>query len=303
MNHIKLIFIILLFSIKSFGQTEFMPIGSTTYTAYIAYGDEGSAVFNPLKDTLCNGEPCRKVKNTRKNKKTNAIFTEYVYFQQKSDSIFEYNEYNKKWFFLFKNHYNVGDSFDIKEVIANSAFTNTNVYVDSVVVANGIKRYACRIKCLPYSNISPLIFTHFNLYDKFIPDQNWHLYSICTRAYNDGYYYYPLCYTENAIDYHTPLYTGPNCDSITRTLNPIQLPENLDFTLSPNPANSFLSIKSGQKQSIRLNILNIQGQLILEKTIVAPDELNISEFPNGIYLVKAESEKGISKTQKLIVHH
>lgn len=303
MNHIKILFIVLLFSMKSFGQTEFMPIGSTTFAAYTVYRGEGSAVFTPLKDTLCNGEPCRKIKNTRKNKTTNAVYSEYVYFQQKGDSIFEYNEYNKKWGFLFKNRYNVGDSFDIKEVIANSTFTHTNVYVDSVVVANGIKRYACRIKCLPYSNISPLIFTRFNLYDKFIPDQDWHLYNICTRAYNDGYYYYPLCYTENAIDYHTPLYTGPNCDSITRSLNTIQLPENLDFTLSPNPANTFLSIKSSQKQSVRLNIMNISGQLVLEKMIVAPVDLNISQLPNGIYLVKAESEKGISKTQKLIVHH
>lgn len=288
---------------KSFGQTEFMPIGSTTYTAYAAYGDEGSAVFNPLKDTLCNGEPCRKVKNTRKNKKTNAIFTEYVYFQQKGDSIFEYNIYNKKWGFLFKNRYNIGDSLDIKDVIVNFTYTIATVYVDSVVVADGIKRYACRIKCLPRSSINPLFFARFNLYDKFIPDYGWHLYSICTQAYNDYYYYYPLCYTENAIDYHTPLYTGPNCDSITRILNVVPSPENLDFTLSPNPANTYLSIKSSQKQSVRLNIMNINGQLVLEKTIVTPIELNISQLPNGIYLVKAESEKGISKTQKLIVYH
>ncbi len=303
MKQIKTLLIILLYSINGFSQTEFMPIGSTTNAAYTALGGEGSAVFNPQKDTLCNGEPCRKIKITRKSKINNTVYSEFIYFQQRGDSIFDYNEFNKKWSFLFKNRYIVSDSFDIKEFIGNFSYTVANVFVDSVVVGNGIKRYACRIKCLPRSSRDTLAFFRFNLYDKFIPDFDWYLYNICTRAYNDSYYYYPLCYTENAINYHTPLYIGPNCDSITQPNNVLQVSENLDLVLFPNPANAYLSIKSSQKQSVRLNIININGELVLEKTITTPSQLNISQLPNGIYIVKAESDKGISITQKLIVYH
>ena len=303
MKQIKLVFIVLLYAINSFAQTEFMPIGSTIFATYRVFRGEGSAVFNPLKDTLCNGEPCRKIKNTKKDKRNNTVYTEYIYFQQRGDSIFEYSEFNKKWSFLFKNRYNLGDSFDIKETIANFTYTIASVFIDSVMVSNGIKRYACRIKCLPRSNMDSPFFAHFNLYDKFIPDYDWHLYSMCTYDYNDGYYYYPLCYKENAIDYHTPLYTGPNCDSITNIQSAVQLTENLDLSLSPNPANTDLSIKSSQKQVLRLKILNINGQLVLEKTIITPAEINIHQLANGIYIVKVEIDKGILKTQKLIVQH
>ena len=303
MKHLKLLFFALLFSINGFSQIEFMPIGSITSTAYTSLGGEGSGVFNPQKDTLCGGEICRKIMITRKNSKDNKVYSEFIYFQQKGDSIFEYNEYSKKWAFLFKNRYTVGDSFDIKNIIAQFTYTLATVYVDSVVVSNGLNRFACRIKCLPRSSNDTLTFFRFNLYDKFIPDYDWHLYNICTRAYNDSYYYYPLCYTENTLNYHTPLYTGPNCDSITKSTDVLELSDNLDLTLFPNPANASLNIKSSQKQVVRLNVFNMNGQLVLKKTITTPAQLNISPLPDGIYIVKAESDKGISLTRKLIVHH
>lgn len=302
MEKLKLLLIALLFCLKTSAQTEFMPIGSVTNFIYSGYKSEGSGVFKPLKDTLYNGEPYRKIEIIRKSKIDNGVYSEIIFLQQKGDSIFEYKAYLKKKFFLFKNQYNVGDSMDIKESIVNFTFTVATVFVDSVVVENGVKRYACRLKCLPHRSADTLFFVPFNMYDKFIPDYGWQLYDICSLAYYDIDYFYPLCYTENAINYHTPLYTGPNCDSITK---PIEVLKSNDFTLTlfPNPANAYLTIKSNQKQLVRLTIFNINGQLVLEKTITTTAQLNISPLPDGVYIVKAESDKGISLTQKLIIHH
>ena len=302
MKKAQILFSVLFFCLKLSAQTEFMPIGSTSYTTFSAFRSEGSATFKPQKDTLCDGAPCRKISIARKNKRTNQIFEENLFIQQRGDSIFEYTTYDKKWAFLFKNRYKIGDSFDIKQNIVNYSFTVATVYIDSVIESNGVIRYASTIKCLPRSSEFQLFYTRFNLYNKFLPDYHWQLYGICWEAYNDGFYYQPLCFIDNGINYHTPKYTG-SCDSIAQRVDTTNITTDLDLTLFPNPTDANLFIKSSQTQSVHLKMFNIHGQLVLEKTMTTSFDMDVRQLPNGVYIIKAETDKGLSKTQKLIVHH
>ena len=195
--------------------------------------------------------------------------------------------------FIFKNKYAVKDSFNIQETIAGNAYTRATVYIDSVIAQNGITRYACRIKCLPRNMLDTTHVATFNMYDKFIPDVHWDLYTFCTLAFYDGYYYIPLCFSDNATSYHTPNYTG-NCDTISRTTLVAGTVKSTDIQIFPNPASTYITIKSNQKQTIAVHFRNINGVEVLQRTISVPNNLDIHHLPNGIYIVTIVSDLGVS---------
>ncbi|MEI6695846.1 MAG: LamG-like jellyroll fold domain-containing protein [Bacteroidota bacterium] len=63
----------------------------------------------------------------------------------------------------------------------------------------------------------------------------------------------------------------------------------------PNPASDHITINTGQiqnQQNTTVSIYDIQGQLLLQQTIVQlQTELNISHLANGVYLVKVNNDK------------
>jgi len=70
--------------------------------------------------------------------------------------------------------------------------------------------------------------------------------------------------------------------------------EESNLLISPNPTSTTLTIKSEEKlQSV--SITNLLGQKVYEYAGMEQDELQIdvSSFPNGVYLVKAKNEKGL----------
>lgn len=296
---LSILFIFLIWTNLS-AQTEFMPLGATLNTEAVAYGFSGSAVFNAQKDTICNGLPCRKVNIAYKDKRTNRAFTNSVFFQQRGDSIFEYNDYLKKSGFLFKNKCAVGDSFLIQQLIGTTNVTNATVYIDSLINLNGIKRYAARIKCRAINATYPSFTNHFNFYDKFIPEYHWDVYLICQSGFYDGMRYTPLCFTDSTTSYKSIFYTG-NCDSISRVTSVKEI-EN-DVKIVPNPAHSFLTITGAETSLITLIIKNINGVEMLQKTILIPTIIDVNYLPNGMYILSLHNNKGYLKVQQLIIQH
>jgi hypothetical protein len=183
-----------IFGLNLSAQTEFMPLGSNLYTNFVSLGFSGSAVFNAEKDTICDGLPCRKINIFKKDKRTNIIYKDSVFFQQRGDSIFEYSQYFKKSNFLFKNKYAVGDSLLIERSIGVTNVVVATIYIDSIINFNGIKRYASRIKCRPINASYPTVLNEFNLYDRFFPFYHWDIHLYCQASYYDGLSFIPLCY-------------------------------------------------------------------------------------------------------------
>jgi hypothetical protein len=298
-----LLIIASIISMNLLAQTEFMPIGATVRAQFIPpYGWTRAnriSIFNAQKDTLVDSIVFRKVQyfimDTLLQK--NIGFSTLL-FKQKHDSIFAYEPRDKTLNFLFKNKYSVGDSLKLKTTNGNKVDTFATLYVDSVVASNGINRYACRFLC----NNQPFItqrFVRFNLYDKFIPDFNWYLGSICQIAISDVLFlHYPLCYTDKTTTYQTPLNKEGRC-------YPFSPPVEIDYSIKifPNPADSYISVLTNSEQSVRLSIRNLHGIEIFRTTLLAPKNLEINHLPNGFYIVSVENEKGSLTTQKLIVHH
>ncbi|NOQ24798.1 MAG: M28 family peptidase [Bacteroidales bacterium] len=72
------------------------------------------------------------------------------------------------------------------------------------------------------------------------------------------------------------------------------------FTIYPNPATTDLNIRFDGQQSIDVELYNILGELVFEKTIEASENINISKLTPGTYFVKLTSEE-CSTVKKCII--
>jgi uncharacterized Ntn-hydrolase superfamily protein len=71
------------------------------------------------------------------------------------------------------------------------------------------------------------------------------------------------------------------------------------FSISPNPAQSEIKIKSAKSQVYQLQIIDESGKIMKESTILGELILNISDLPSGIYFARFFSERDIY-IQKII---
>jgi len=81
--------------------------------------------------------------------------------------------------------------------------------------------------------------------------------------------------------------------SVTSTTN---VDPSLAFKISPNPATQYIQIAFPQSATDLTNIqvINLQGQLIQEQVVDVPNTVSIdmSNQPNGLYIVRVQSENG-----------
>jgi len=74
------------------------------------------------------------------------------------------------------------------------------------------------------------------------------------------------------------------------------------LTIYPNPVNELLFIEMNDKNtSFQAEILNTQGQVIVEKTLQNTQSIDVSTFAKGVYLVKIFNEEGLV-TKKVTVN-
>lgn len=97
-----------------------------------------------------------------------------------------------------------------------------------------------------------------------------------------------------------------NSLKISFTLNPteiVQFDEG-EFRFYPNPANSMLYIETSESlKDIVVSVYNISGKLLAKKNISSMNEtIDISMYPSGEYILKAETEE-TNKICKFIVQH
>ncbi|MEM6766642.1 MAG: choice-of-anchor Q domain-containing protein [Bacteroidota bacterium] len=77
-----------------------------------------------------------------------------------------------------------------------------------------------------------------------------------------------------------------------------------NFKLFPNPASEevFVSTLSSLALNLEVNILDLQGKLLLKKRLTNKYAINLEDLPEGIYLLKISTDRGSSVVKKLIVN-
>jgi hypothetical protein len=89
--------------------------------------------------------------------------------------------------------------------------------------------------------------------------------------------------------------------------SPLAIPENGSansfFNIFPNPASDQFTVSSRQSTINKIEIINLLGEEVFNKQLSAfYFLLSASSFPNGIYIIKVYTEKGIFQ-QKLVIAH
>ena len=90
-------------------------------------------------------------------------------------------------------------------------------------------------------------------------------------------------------------------DSIIMSVSEQQIiPE---FVVYPNPAYDRVKIKNLNNEKLEISLLSIDGKAILKKQVIYDVELNVSDIPSGMYLLKAVNDEGLVKVEKLLISH
>ncbi len=97
----------------------------------------------------------------------------------------------------------------------------------------------------------------------------------------------------NTYSYGLLQYDNLGCDYVSAK-SPLQQEKQL--SLFPNPSNNIINIQGDwENENNRINLFDISGKLIFQKEINSygnniNEELNISDFPNGIYFIEIKSD-------------
>lgn len=120
-------------------------------------------------------------------------------------------------------------------------------------------------------------------------DDGW-----CTNSYLDFHIYYNYLATGDLIC-GQPLMVG------------IEDAFETPFHLHPNPTSESVQIQLKQPEEIELVVTDVLGRSFYSKTLRSAQrdkfELDVSDWPNGIYPISIINKHGIRSTQRLIVQH
>jgi hypothetical protein len=86
--------------------------------------------------------------------------------------------------------------------------------------------------------------------------------------------------------------------------NSIATIETLPLSVSPNPANTLVTISSDATFDAdnKLLLFNHAGQLVLERSHISlPYVLEVSNLPQGLYSTKISSHSGQSEIKKFVI--
>lgn len=77
----------------------------------------------------------------------------------------------------------------------------------------------------------------------------------------------------------------------------------INVSVSPNPASSNLTVDFEGANSANLKMVDVLGNIVLKKSISGKENVNVSNFRNGIYFVTLEAEGRKPMVRKVIVRH
>lgn len=91
--------------------------------------------------------------------------------------------------------------------------------------------------------------------------------------------------------------------SVCKTVSIEETPA-LTVSVSPNPANSHVTVKANGVNGATVKMVDVLGNVVLKETFIGGSKtINVSEFRNGIYFIQVEAKGMKTINRKVIVRH
>ena len=295
---LKIIFFTLLTSFSTFNtkaQNEWIPEGAIWYYSFNSFWNVGYLKHYYTHDTVINGLEYK------------AIATQHVVYNHLEDSVFYYDklsEYHIRTdsnivylyyqnldtlYVLYDFNSQVGDTWKIPphphvttyDTTNFGSFSEATVTDIDYVYFNGdsLKRYHIENSIHGnYELVGPIVEKFGSMYwpfpyPKYIVDlyNAWGL-----RCYED------IHFTLYNFDPSVP------CD-FTVSINYLEKAE--DIQIVPNPASRFIDILGLNQNNLNVQIYDILGRLVIEKTVNEHNNrIIIEDLPNGVNFLKVNHE-------------
>lgn len=298
-NSLLIIVFILIFG-NSHCQ-EFAPIGAEWYyhEGWAFSGDINYIKFTSEKDTLIHGEVCHKLTKRRKLLCNDRPVIEYLF--TRNDTVFFLDTIFNKFQILYNFAAEKGDTWNILVRDEDFDIDTIQVVVDSLSTINinemELKRLHVTINKLDefwhQSGSSefiekigdPQYMFYWSHYSQIACDANW------TRGLR--------CYIDDEIGYYS---TGI-ADSCTYTYKwtGIERKPYLTFlNVFPNPTSGMIEIRTNNDLNIDIELFTITGKFILARNKIEHEVLDLTDYPDGMYLLIGRASNQLTEILKII---
>jgi hypothetical protein len=78
--------------------------------------------------------------------------------------------------------------------------------------------------------------------------------------------------------------------------------EDLNFSVTPNPADNFLTVSLNSNTDAVLRLFDVLGKAVFEEKISGSKKISIEDFKNGVYIVSISSNGSLS-TKRIVIKH
>ena len=304
MKNLFLYFVLIFVSIQLFAQ-EFAPVGAEWhYDEQFAFsGDIDYMKFTSEKDTLINGQICKKITKRHKIECNDRPEIEYLYTS--NDTVFFLDTIFNEFQILYVFSANQGESWNIKIRDENLDTDTIIVNVDSTSITNingnnlrtlYVTYHKQAEYCIEQDYNSVIIEKIGNIRYMF----NWTPWeSMCC---DDNWTQGLRCYNDTIIgSYSTNIADSCEYTYIWAEIKDTKNTNNI-FNIYPNPAKKFINIETNYNKDFSIEILNITGEIIYSNKISSKKRIELNRFISGIYLFRIKDGSQIIVTKKIIVN-
>lgn len=291
-SKITLLVFCFIFSLKLFSQTT-LPDGMVYY--YLDFQDDlGTRYYFSKTDTVqidsfANGNTYYSYSSSH-SKQMMQHHNQY-YFRNHPDSnytlIYDFNL--KAGDYMRGFHYI--DSLRIDSV-QNTVIGGDSFIIQHVTVTKAISLYPHNFR---FVNRIGSLEAGFEYWEHFFFEHGRNLLGICNQ--NEALQWQTQPYLK-----FTKRTTCNSMDSIMRTISVKSIDKNSNVKLYPNPVGDQLKIESlNSNECLTIEIYNTLGSLVYQtKSTDAITTIDLSDFENGLYIVKITMGDILYSTQKII---
>lgn len=273
----------------SIGEQDFAPIGTEWYyTEGIALEPITSYLkITSVKDTILSGKRCRVLQKQGNPGCNGRPDTEYLYEENsilyfweeafnRFQVLYDFNKKVNEFWTIEVNNYRSDNRIDTTKVVVDS--------ISSITINNQSFKvfyvtYNMLSKTYPYSYTSKIIekLGDIRYLFNFFPEI---AVTVCDGNYADGL----RCYNDpKRGNYSTGI--AESCTYYHIGFDLIESISNANVNVFPNPGDGKFEVHSNSSQTLTAQVKDITGRLIVAKEFDSHILIDLTNYPDGMYLL------------------